>query len=83
MLEVLHVSVRRREHLGHVAVVPANDVWGCAVVAKDLEDLRYARTLLERPSLAARITGVLGTPIEMGLRAGRPKPGIAAPDQPP
>jgi hypothetical protein len=35
--------------------------------AKDLEDLRYARTLLEHPSLAARITSLLGTPIEKGL----------------
>jgi len=35
--------------------------------AKDLDDLRYARTLLEHPSLAARLTSLLGTPIEKGL----------------
>jgi EcsC family protein len=35
--------------------------------AKDLDDLRYARTLLEHPSLAARITSLLGAPIEKGL----------------
>jgi hypothetical protein len=35
--------------------------------AKDLDDLRYARTLLENPSLAARLTNLLGTPIEKGL----------------
>ena len=37
------------------------------LTAKDLDDLRYARTLLEHPSLAARMTGLLGTPIEKGL----------------
>jgi hypothetical protein len=37
------------------------------LTAKDLDDLRYARTLLENPSLAARITGLLGTSIEKGL----------------
>jgi hypothetical protein len=35
--------------------------------AKDLDDLRYARTLLEHPSLTARLTSQLGTPIEKGL----------------
>ena len=35
--------------------------------ARDLDDLRYARTLLEHPSLAARLTSLLGTPIEKGL----------------
>jgi len=35
--------------------------------AKDLDDLRYARRLLEHPSLAARITSLVGTPIEKGL----------------
>lgn len=33
----------------------------------DIEDLRRARMLLENPGLAARITGVLGSPIEKGL----------------
>ena len=33
----------------------------------DLDDLRYAKTLLENPSLAARISNLLGTPIEKGL----------------
>ncbi|MEO8258222.1 MAG: EcsC family protein [Acidobacteriota bacterium] len=37
------------------------------LTAKDLDDLRYARTLLEHPSLAARMTGMLGAPIEKGL----------------
>ena len=37
------------------------------LTGKDLDDLRHARTLLEHPSLAARMTGVLGTPIEKGL----------------
>ena len=35
--------------------------------AKDLDDRRYARALLEHPSLAARITSLLGAPIEKGL----------------
>jgi hypothetical protein len=35
--------------------------------ARDLDDLRYARALLEHPSLAARITNLLGAPIEKGL----------------
>ena len=35
----------------------------------DEEDLRYARDLLEHPSLAARVAGALGRPIERGLGA--------------
>jgi len=34
---------------------------------KDIDDLRYAKTLLENPSLAARISNLLGTPIEKGF----------------
>ncbi|WP_038141665.1 EcsC family protein [Thiothrix lacustris] len=34
---------------------------------EDLADLRYAKSLLENPGLAARITNVVGTPIEKGL----------------
>ena len=34
---------------------------------KDLDDLKYARALLENPGLAAKITGALGTPIEKGF----------------
>ncbi len=37
--------------------------------AADLEDLRRARQLLEHPGLAARMTNLLGAPIERGLRA--------------
>jgi hypothetical protein len=33
----------------------------------DLDDLRYAKTLLENPSLTAIISNLLGTPIEKGL----------------
>jgi hypothetical protein len=33
----------------------------------DLDDLRYAKTLLENPGLAARITAVLGIPIEKAI----------------
>jgi hypothetical protein len=33
----------------------------------DLDDLRYAKTLLETPSLAARISNLLGMPIERGF----------------
>ena len=33
----------------------------------DFDDLRYAKTLLENPSLAAKISNLLGTPIEKGL----------------
>ena len=39
----------------------------------DLDDLRYAKTLLENPSLAARISNLLGTPIEKGLEHLPPK----------
>ncbi|HXC50537.1 MAG TPA: EcsC family protein [Candidatus Limnocylindrales bacterium] len=35
----------------------------------DLDDLRYAKNLLEHPSLAARLAGALGRPIEMGIGA--------------
>lgn len=33
----------------------------------DLTDLQYAKTLLENPGLAARISNAVGTPIEKGL----------------
>jgi len=35
-----------------------------AMSSEDLEDLRYAKRLLENPSLAARIANVVGVPIE-------------------
>ena len=35
----------------------------------DEDDLRYAKDLLEHPSLAARLTSALGRPIELGLGA--------------
>lgn len=35
---------------------------------EDLEQLRYAKALLENPSLAARIASALGTPIEKSLQ---------------
>ena len=34
---------------------------------KDLDDLKYAKSLLENPGLAAKITSHLGTPIEKGF----------------
>jgi hypothetical protein len=37
------------------------------LVAADLEQLRLARQLLENPSLAARISNMVGTPIERGF----------------
>lgn len=33
----------------------------------DLDDLKYAKSLLENPGLAAKITGALGAPIEKGF----------------
>jgi hypothetical protein len=33
----------------------------------DLDALRYAKRLLENPGLAAKITNVLGRPIESGI----------------
>ena len=35
--------------------------------AEDHEDLKYAKTLLENPSLAARISNAIGAPIEKGF----------------
>jgi hypothetical protein len=37
------------------------------ISAADRDDLKYAKTLLENPSLAARISNLLGTPIEKGF----------------
>ena len=37
------------------------------ITTQDREDLKYAKTLLENPSLAARISNLLGTPIEKGF----------------
>jgi hypothetical protein len=38
-----------------------------SIAKDDLDDLRYAKTLLKNPSLAARISNLLGTPIEKGF----------------
>jgi len=35
---------------------------------EDLEDLKYARSLLENPGIAAKLTDVLATPIEKGFK---------------
>jgi len=35
---------------------------------EDLDDLKYAKRLLENPSLAARISNLLGAPIEKGFK---------------
>jgi hypothetical protein len=37
------------------------------ISAEDHEDLKYAKTLLENPGLAARISNVVGAPIEKGF----------------
>lgn len=37
------------------------------VLPRDLNDLRFAKGLLERPSVAARLTDAIGTPIEKGF----------------
>ncbi len=37
------------------------------ISAEDLDDLNYAKTLLENPGLAAKITHALGAPIEKGF----------------
>jgi hypothetical protein len=37
------------------------------LTASDRDDLKYAKTLLENPSLAARISNIIGTPIEKGF----------------
>jgi hypothetical protein len=39
----------------------------------DLDDLRYAKTLFENPNLTARISNLLGTPIEKGFERLPPK----------
>ena len=44
-----------------------------SIAKGDLDDLKYAKTLLENPSLAARISNLLGTPIEKGLEHLPPK----------
>lgn len=38
-----------------------------ALSSEDLLDLRYARSLLEDPSLAAKLMGALGVPVEKGF----------------
>jgi len=38
------------------------------IAKNDTNDLRYAKTLLENPSLAARVSNLLGTPIEKGFK---------------
>jgi len=38
-----------------------------SIAKDDFDDLRYAKTLLENPSLAARISNLLGIPIEKGF----------------
>jgi hypothetical protein len=41
--------------------------WLMAIDEQDLNDLKKARALLENPGLAAKITSLLGTPIEKGF----------------
>lgn len=43
------------------------------IAYKDLEDLRLAKDLLENISLAAKIAGAIGRPLEIGLEALPPK----------
>ncbi|HEX2238345.1 MAG TPA: EcsC family protein [Gammaproteobacteria bacterium] len=38
------------------------------ISAEDLDELRYAKALLENPSLAAKVANALGAPIEKGLQ---------------
>ncbi len=38
------------------------------ILGSDLEDLEYAKELLEHPGLAAKITSLLGTPLEKGFK---------------
>lgn len=38
-----------------------------SISAEDLEALRHAKALLENPSLAAKIAGAIGKPIEIGI----------------
>ncbi len=37
------------------------------ILTKDLDDLKYAQSLLENPGLAAKITNLFGVPIEKGF----------------
>ncbi|HWR67744.1 MAG TPA: EcsC family protein, partial [Desulfomonilia bacterium] len=39
-----------------------------ALSRRDRDSLRYAKTLLEHPGLAARIAGLIGTPMEKGYK---------------
>jgi hypothetical protein len=39
----------------------------------DLNDLKRAKALLENPGLAAKITSLLGTPIEKGFLLPHPR----------
>src|SRR5688572_14443393 len=38
------------------------------LTTKESIDLRYAKSLLENPGFAARLSSVLGTPIEKGMK---------------
>ena len=42
---------------------------GSGLSAQEITDLQTAKNLLENPSVAARITHLLGTPLEKGLKA--------------
>jgi hypothetical protein len=44
-----------------------NDI-GTGMAPEDLERLRWATQHLEHPSLAARLTSIVGTPIEIGIK---------------
>jgi hypothetical protein len=46
----------------------AEDGYKAELTESDLTDLRYARSLLENPSLTAQISDVIGTPIEKVLQ---------------
>ena len=49
-------------------IIAVKEIW-MGLTKDDIKDLRYAKTLLENPSLAARISNLLGSPIEKGFEA--------------
>lgn len=51
----------------HVDPPPSADSQPRPLSASELDDLRFAKALLEHPSLAARVTGALGLPLERGF----------------
>jgi len=67
-MQKIKVDLQRGEQLAFAdRVKPEGEPSNMPMSQNELEDLKYAKELLENPGLAARITDALGTAIDKGF----------------